>query len=82
MPGRWGMLGQHNFQAEGGPGAWHALSPDKVLRRLGTNPEVGLSSDEAKRRLLTWGLVSKRWMRVAILGSTGLLLLVGNFPFF
>jgi len=36
-------------------GAWHALSPDEVLGRLGTDPEVGLTTEEAERRLLTWG---------------------------
>ncbi len=35
--------------------AWTSLSIDEVLNRLGTDPETGLSSEEAQKRLATYG---------------------------
>jgi len=34
---------------------WHALPPDQILQQLATPPESGLSSEEAARRLETYG---------------------------
>ncbi len=36
--------------------SWHALSPEQTLKQLATPPEVGLSSEEAARRLDVYGL--------------------------
>ena len=35
--------------------AWTSLSIDEVLSRLGTSPETGLSSEEARKRLALYG---------------------------
>jgi Ca2+-transporting ATPase len=35
---------------------WHALSPDQVLKQLATPPENGLTSEEAGKRLESYGL--------------------------
>jgi len=37
------------------PEPWHALPPEEVLRRLGTDPLQGLPQEEARRRLSRWG---------------------------
>ncbi|RMG95937.1 MAG: HAD family hydrolase [Deltaproteobacteria bacterium] len=34
---------------------WHALAPDEVARRLDTDPDRGLSTQEARRRLASHG---------------------------
>ncbi len=34
---------------------WHALTSDQIIRQLATPPETGLSSEEAARRLETYG---------------------------
>ncbi len=35
--------------------AWHAIAADEVLRRLGSNAQSGLDTDEASRRLERYG---------------------------
>jgi Ca2+-transporting ATPase len=35
---------------------WHALSPDQILKQLATPPESGLTSEEAAKRLESYGL--------------------------
>ena len=35
--------------------AWHAITTDEVLRRLGSNKQSGLDTDEASRRLERYG---------------------------
>ena len=34
---------------------WHALTPEEIIHQLATPPESGLTSDEATRRLQTYG---------------------------
>jgi P-type Ca2+ transporter type 2C len=34
---------------------WHALTPEEIIHQLATPPESGLTSDEAARRLQTYG---------------------------
>src|SRR4030042_177430 len=34
---------------------WHAFPPDQIIKQLATPPEIGLTSEEAARRLLSYG---------------------------
>jgi magnesium-transporting ATPase (P-type) len=50
-----GIMKTPETSAEDGTSAWHALSPDEVLARLGTDPVAGLMAEEAARRLARYG---------------------------